>query len=202
VDQFEEVFTLVEDPAEARHFLDSLHAAVSEPSSRLRVVITLRADFYDRPLMHPDFSQLVRHHTEAIVPLTAEELSRAIGGPAQRAGISLEEGLAPAIVAEVNEQPGALPLLQYALTELFERRSDHRLTRDGLPADRGGERALGKRAEEIYQALGWSGQEAARQLFLRLVTLGEGVEDTRRRALRSELEAVGINQSIERSIRG
>jgi hypothetical protein len=71
LDQFEEVFTLVEDPAEARHFLESLHAAVSEPRSRLRVVITLRADFYDRPLMHPDFSQLVRHHTEAIVPLTA-----------------------------------------------------------------------------------------------------------------------------------
>ncbi|HLF82295.1 MAG TPA: WD40 repeat domain-containing protein, partial [Anaerolineales bacterium] len=140
--------------------------------------------------MHPDFSRLVRQHTEAIVPLTSEELSRAISGPARQVGISLEEGLVAQIVAEVNEQPGGLPLLQYALTELFERRDGRLLTRDAYREIGGVTGALGRRAEEIYQQLEPAGQEAARQVFLRLVTLGEGVEDTRRRVLRSELEGL------------
>jgi WD40 repeat protein len=80
--------------------------------------------------------------------------------------------------------------LQYALTELFERRQDHQMTRSAYDEIGGVLGALGRRAEEIYQALDEQGQESSRQLFLRLVTLGEGVEDTRRRVLRSELEAV------------
>jgi len=192
IDQFEEVFTLVEDRAASKHLLDSLFAAVTDPRSPVRVAITLRADFYDRPLMYPDFSELMRQHTEVVVPLTAEELAQAIREPALQAGATLEAGLVTAIVAEVHEQPGALPLLQYSLTELFEHREGHTLTRAAYEQIGGVLGALSRRAEELYSGLDPDGQEAARQLFLRLVTLGEGVEDTRRRALRSELEAIRI----------
>ena len=62
--------------------------------------------------------------------------------------------------------------------------------------------ALGRRAEEIYSSLDQDGQDASRQLFLRLVTLGEGAEDTRRRVMRSKIE--GLEQRLpvnnERSI--
>jgi WD40 repeat protein len=112
----------------------------------------------------------------------------------------LEEGLAPAIVADVADQPGALPLLQYALTELFERRQDHQMTRAAYQDIGGVLGALGRRAEEIYTNLDQNGQAVSRQLFLRLVTLGEGVEDTRRRVLRSELVAVetsGVSETPE-----
>jgi hypothetical protein len=95
---------------------------VTEARSPVRVVITLRADFYDRPLMVTDFSTLVQNRTEVVIPLTLEELERAIGSPARRAGVSIEPGMMTAIIADVVEQPGILPLLQYALTELFERR--------------------------------------------------------------------------------
>ena len=91
------------------------------------------------------------------------------------------------IVADVHEQPGGLPLLQYTLTELFERRDGRILTSAAYQEIGGVLGALGRRAEEVYQGLDQDGQAAARQLFLRLVTLGEGTEDTRRRALRSEL---------------
>jgi len=191
VDQFEEIFTLVEDSAEARHFMDSLYAAVTEPRSPLRVIITLRADFYDRPLMHPHFSQLVRQRTEAIVPMTAEDIERAVSLPAEEVGVRLEPGLVAAITAEVHEQPGALPMLQYALTELFDRRQDHTLSLEAYQAVGGVQGALTRRADEVYEGLDAAQQQAARQLFLRLVTLGEGVEDTRRRTLQSELLAVG-----------
>lgn len=195
IDQFEEVFTRAVDTAEREHLLQSLYAAVSEPRSPVHVILTLRADFYDRPLLHPDFGRLMRARTEVVLPLTAEELADAIRKPAERAGARLEEGLVTAIVADVAEQPGALPMLQYALTELFERRDDNMLTRRAYAEIGGVSGALARRAEEVYAALDESAQAAARQVFLRLVTLGEGVEDTRRRVLQAELEAISAQPS-------
>lgn len=194
VDQFEELFTLTAAP-EARRFMDSIYAAATDPRSRVRIVITLRADFYDRPLTVPNFSELVREHTEAVTPLTTAELDEAIRGPARRVGVKLEEGLISRIVADVHDQPGALPLLQYALTELFEQRQGRLLTLAAYEEIGGVLGALGRRAENLFDELDEAGQEAARQLFLRLVTLGEGTEDTRRRVLRSELHSLGSEPS-------
>lgn len=194
IDQFEELFTLAAAP-EARRFMDSLYAAAADPRSPVRIVITLRADFYDRPLTVPNFSELVREHTEAVTPLTTAELDEAIRGPARRIGVKLEEGLVPRIVADVHDQPGALPLLQYALTELFEQRQGRLLTLAAYEEIGGVLGALGRRAENLFDELDETGQTAARQLFLRLVTLGEGTEDTRRRVLRSELQALGSEPS-------
>jgi WD40 repeat protein/DNA-binding SARP family transcriptional activator len=203
IDQFEEVFTLVEDKTEARQFLESLYAAVTEPYSSVRVVITLRADFYDRPLMHSTFSTLLQDRTEVVIPLSVDELERAIRLPAERAGVSVEPGLVTAVVAEVVEQPHALPLLQYALTEIFEQRSGRRLTLEHYQAIGGVQGVLDRRAEETFTRLSKVGKDAARQLFLRLITLGEGdsaddyhTQVTRRRVLRSELDAVilGLQQ--------
>jgi len=94
------------------------------------------------------------------------------------------------IVADVKDQPGSLPLLQYALTELFERRQGNRITYEAYRSLGGLLGVLGRRAEETFAGLEQGGQATARQLFLRLVALGEGTEDTRRRALRSELDAL------------
>jgi WD40 repeat protein len=189
IDQFEELFTLVEDEERREFFIDSLLAALRAPRSPLRVVVTLRADFYDRPLQYETLGRLLKENTEIVLPLTAEELSWAVREPARRMGVRLESGLAEVIVSDVAEQPGALPLLQYAMTELFERRQNGRMRRAAYEDIGGVLGALGRRAEEIYGELDPAGQAAARQIFLRLVTLGEGVEDTRRRVLRSELES-------------
>jgi WD40 repeat protein/serine/threonine protein kinase len=190
VDQFEENFTLVEDKNEARHFMDLIFTAVSDAHSQVRVIITLRADFYDRPLMYPDFSRLVKERTSLVIPLTTEELEEAIRAPAERVGAVFEKGLVPAVITDVVDQPGALPLLQYALTELFERREGRRLTNQGYESIGGVLGALGRRAEQVYSGLEEEQKETTRQLFLRLVTLGEGVEDTRRRVLRSQVETL------------
>ncbi len=196
IDQFEELFTMVEDEAERSHFLKSLQAAASDERSRLRVIVTLRADFYDRPLLYPDFGELMRKHTEVVLPLSAEELTRAISSPAERVGLKLEAGLAATIVSEIGEQPGALPLLQYALSELFERRSGRTLTLQAYHESGKVLGALARRADELYQALNESGKQAARQLFLRLVTPGEGSEDTRRRVQQSEIPGGDASQNV------
>ena len=190
IDQFEEVFTLVTDETVRAHFLESLVTAVLDPRSRLRVIITLRADFTDKPLQYMDFGELVRQRTEFVLPLTPDELELAITGPARRVGLVMEPGLVTHIIRDVGEQPGTLPLLQYALTELYEHRAGRRLTLAAYEESGGVQGALGRRAEEVYSSLDKVGRDTARQLFLRLVTLGEGVEDTRRRVLRTELEGL------------
>lgn len=191
IDQFEEVFTLVEDSALARRFMDSLYAAVTDPRSTVRVVITLRADFLDRPLMYPDFSWLVQKHTVMVVPLTPDELERAITLPAQQAHIAIESGLVARLVAEANEQPGALPLLEFALTELYDNRIGRTITMSSYEETGGLQQALAAQADKIYAGLSHTQQEAGRQLFLRLITLGEGTEDVRRRVPMRELAALG-----------
>jgi WD40 repeat protein/serine/threonine protein kinase len=187
IDQFEELFTQIENEKLRVHFLNNLRAALEDPKSRLRIIVTIRADFYDRPLQYEALGELMRRQTEVVLPLSAADLERAISGPAERVGVTLEPGLAQAIIEDVGEQPGTLPLLQYALTELFERRTGRLLTLEAYTTIGGVTGALARRAEELYRGFDAPAQEAARQLFLRLVTLGEGTEDTRRRVRRAEL---------------
>ncbi len=196
IDQFEELFTLVANEAERVQVLDLLCAAISDPTSRVRVLLTLRADFTDRPLQYPAFGELMRQRMELVLPLSAEELGRAVVGPAARVGVKVEDDLLAAIVADVSEEPGALPMLQYALTETFDRREGRMMTLEAYHEAGGVSGALARRADEVYESLDDAGRAAARQMFLRLVTLGEGVEDTRRRVLRSELEALDNEVAI------
>ena len=201
IDQFEELFTQVEDGRQRDHFIDSLLAAVTAPRSPLRVVVTLRADFFDRPLGHPALAEQFKQNTELVLPLSREELVRAIREPLLRAGVRIENDLVAEIVAEVGEQPGALPLMQYALTELFERRRNGAITRSVYIEIDGVSGAMTRRAEEIFNDLTGTDREAVRQVFLRLVTLGEGAgdvplsPDTRLRARLTELGDVAPGPS-------
>ncbi|MBK8418817.1 protein kinase [Candidatus Villigracilis saccharophilus] len=188
IDQFEEVFTLLQDEAERMRFLGLLVAAILDENSRVRVILTMRADFIDRPLGYVDFGDLIHQRMEIVLPLTPDELESTIASPAERVGLQLESGLVAAILRDLGDQPGTLPLLQYALTELYEKRKENTLTRSAYQEIGGVLGALGRRAEEIFTALDEEEQVIARQVFLRLVTLGEGVEDTRRRVLIYELE--------------
>jgi WD40 repeat protein/serine/threonine protein kinase len=187
IDQLEEMFTLVENQEERARVLEIVRAATQDPMSRVRVVATLRADFFDQPLSIRGFGDLLAARTEAITPMSPEEIERAIAGPAERVGLTVERGLVAAMVADVVDRPGALPLLQYALTELAERADESALSLDSYRRIGGVSGALARRAEQLYTAMNDNGREACRQLFLRLVAVGEGTEDTRRRVRRSEL---------------
>jgi WD40 repeat protein/DNA-binding SARP family transcriptional activator/class 3 adenylate cyclase len=193
IDQFEEAFTLTRDERERELFLESLRVATADPDSRLRVIVTLRADFYDRPLVYPRFGELLAARTEAVPPLTPDELEQAIRGPAERVGVRPEPGLVAEMIAEVAHQPGALPLLQYALTELFERRNVEGLTLSMYREIGGIAGALSARADRIYEETDPPGRRTIQQVFLRLVTLGEGRLDTRRRITRSELDDIAVD---------
>ena len=197
LDQLEELFTLVGDERVREHLLASVERAVLDPHSRVRVVATLRADFYDRPLLVRGFAELVRDGAEVVLPLSPDELERATAAPARQVGLQLEEGLLAEIVADVVDEPSALPLLQYALTELAERHEGGVLTRSAYREIGGISGALAGSAEALYTRLDEEGRDAARQLFLRLVAIGAGAV-TRRRVERRELDSVmGVARVID-----
>ena len=154
----------------------------------MRAVITLRADFYDRPLAVGGLGELVRDHTVAVTPLDGDELELAITGPADRVGVSVEPALVAALVADTTINPASLPLLQYTLTELYDRRDGTRLTVDAYRELGGLAGSVAGRADALCEDVG--DVDAVRGLFERLVSPGAGTEDTRRRARMSELHGV------------
>jgi WD40 repeat protein/serine/threonine protein kinase len=195
IDQFEEVFTLLDDETERIHFLNSLINAVTDLKGRLRLIITLRADFVDRPLHYAALGELINQHNEFVLPMSPHELELAVVRPAERVGIRVEPDLIQAIISEIAEQPSALPLLQYALTELFERQEGITLKFETYRTMGGVLGILSRQAEELYDSLDADGQKTTRQLFLRLVTPGDGSEDTRRRVGRAELASLAVTQT-------
>ena len=66
----EELFTLTTDDDERRHFIDLLVTAVSEPRGPLIAIVTLRADFYDRPMRYPSLVPLLVGQSR-LIPLCA-----------------------------------------------------------------------------------------------------------------------------------
>jgi basic membrane lipoprotein Med (substrate-binding protein (PBP1-ABC) superfamily) len=195
IDQFELVFELADEGTAAR-FLSAIAVAVRQPEGRLSVALTLRADYYDRPLLHSAFAEVFIPSVINVAPMTAEELEQAIVAPTQRVGVGVEPALLAELVADTANRPGSLPLLQFALTELFDQRTGAVLTRAGYGAIGGLRGLLSRRAEDLYLGMSPEAQLAAMQVFLRLVRSGRGSADSHRRLLLSELTDVGIDPVV------
>ena len=189
IDQFEELWTLVESDAVRDRFAASI-AATLDSGHDIRIIATLRADLYDRPLQHPVFGPIVRDATFAVTPMTSTELHDAITLPAERAGVRFEPGLVTTMVGDVVARPGALPLLQFALTELFEQRINGVVTTDAYHELGGIGGAIARRAEQLYTDTPAGDRDDVRLLFTQLVTPGDDNDDLRRRATRDELTGV------------
>jgi formylglycine-generating enzyme required for sulfatase activity len=188
VDQFEETFTLCKDPAERKAFIENLLAAADEENGGpLRVVLTLRADFYHRCAEYDGLRQALQEHQEYIGAMSADELREAITAPAQAAGWDLQPGLVELILQDVGQEPGALPLLSHALLETWKRREGHTLTLAGYAAAGGVRKAIAQTADSVYDRLPPAEKLIARNIFLQLTELGEGAQDTRRLASLQEL---------------
>ena len=191
IDQFEEVFTLVNDENERRRFIDLLSTTVTQPNATVYVLLSMRADFYDRPLQFTPFGKLIETHHVAITPMTLADLYDVILKPAALPDVQLafDDGLVTEMVFAVRQESAALPLLQFTLDQLFERRAGRTLTLAAYQAMGGIQGALAGHAEATYAALPSETHRAlARTLFLRLIEPGQTEQDTtRRRAAIGEL---------------
>ncbi|KFA88196.1 TIR domain-containing protein, partial [Archangium violaceum] len=190
VNQFEELFTYSPDgnlSKSAMALIDNLRDAVEHGGGTIRVIITLRADFFERCLRVPALRTLLQDHEVLLGSMGPEALRDAIIRPAQVVGAFLEKGLVSAILKDVSQAPGSLPLLEHALYELWRARNGAWLTLSAYETSGGVAGALQRRAQACYEALSPPQREIAKRLFLRLTALGEGTPDTRRRIPRAEL---------------
>jgi hypothetical protein len=155
VDQFEELFTQSRTEEERRHFLDLLLTAMTEPQGPVVVLLALRADFYDRPLRYGALGQLIEAHQQAILPMTLQELRAAIEKPAHLPDVQMqfEDDLVGDLLFDAQGQGEALPLLQFTLAQLFERRDDVHLTHRAYQEVGGVGGALAEQAETTYLSL-------------------------------------------------
>jgi hypothetical protein len=197
VDQFEEIFTHRSGADRARErferergqFFASLLSAAARPGGRVAVVLTLRSDFLSACAQFERLSAVLSAHQELVGPMTEAELRAAIERPAFLVGCEVEPALTERLWADVKGEPGALPLLQFALAEVWKKRDIRRLTRaaylelgkDDKGQERGIEGVLDNRANQIYGDLTPENQRDCRRLFTRLVQFGEGTQDTKRR---------------------
>ncbi len=189
VDQFEEIFTLCEEDAERRCFVEALIAAWRDPSSPGVVIVALRADFYGRVAAYPELAADVVAHQSLIGPMTPTDLRRVIELPAAATGLLLQPGLVDSILEDLAGEPGSLPLLSHALLETCKRRRRLMLTVGGYREAGGVRGAIAQTAERTLQTLPDADQPIARMIFLSLTDVGEGAEPSRRRVDRAELAA-------------
>jgi formylglycine-generating enzyme required for sulfatase activity len=201
IDQFEELFTVASDN-ERELFINVLTTAANDPDCNLTILLSMRADFYDRPPRYPELGHLIEEHHLQIYPLSLAELYEVVQKPAAAVGLSFEDELATELVYDVRDQAGGLPLLQFTLEQLYvecvEKQRGQKLTRSAYRKIGGVRGALTKHADAACHALAVEQQGFVPELFKRLVNLGETEQETtRRRATRSDLRLSDRDQSTK-----
>ncbi len=184
VDQFEELFTVCPNEQERQEFIRLL-AEGADHEGRLMIATTMRADFVEQALQYPALAKLIqRDRAFWLVPLEPSELREAIAEPTRMQGYELAEGLLEVICQDVEAEKNSLPLLEFALTELWEKRDrqNHRLTLTAYAEMGKLHGALDRHAKQLYEGLSSDlERDWTRRLFLQLVRTGQDVRDTRQR---------------------
>jgi hypothetical protein len=202
VDQFEELFTLCTDHPQRSAFLDRL----LNPREPLRVVLTMRADFWGECAPYRGLKELMQKRQELIPPMDAGELRRAMEMQAAKVGLRFEADLSNTILGDVQGEPGAMPLLQHALLELWKRRHGRWLRAEEYRRVGGVKMAITETAEAVYRDLPADKQGRMRDLFVRLTRLdddsvqGEDRRDARRRVTMEELVPAGSDPAATRAL--
>ncbi|WP_437829936.1 nSTAND1 domain-containing NTPase [Sorangium sp. So ce1153] len=185
VDQLEELLTL-SDAEEAACFAQVI-TRLGSLTSAVRVLMTVRGDFFTRIAALPGFAEEASRALYLLRPLSPAATRIAITGPAHRTGVTFEsDEMISALVESSTRAPGGLPLLQFALAELWEARDPvhQRVTAAALEEIGGVVGALARHADGVIAALPHDQRRSARRILLRLIT----AEGTRARRSAEELD--------------
>lgn len=184
IDQFEETFTACTDENERAAFV---RAITTDGDDRV-VIAAVRADFYGRCAGYPSLARLFGMTHVLVGPMDEQELRRAIELPARRAGLRVEPSLVEALVGEVADEPGGLPLLSTTLLELWQRRDGRMLTMERYRETGGVRAAVARLAEDAFARLSPQQQIVARAILLRLAGTEIGDAAIGRRVNLDELD--------------
>ncbi|HVE87372.1 MAG TPA: toll/interleukin-1 receptor domain-containing protein, partial [Myxococcales bacterium] len=175
VDQLEEVFTHAPEAGgltEVEAFAANLRDVVENGSGEVKVIATVRADFFERCLRVEPLRALLQDRDVLLGPMTAAGLRDAIVRPAAAVGAYFESGVVGALMKELKHRVVVLPLLEHALDLLWRARKSVWLTFEAYEAMGGVAGALKKHADACWGRFTETEQAVARDILLRLVSLG------------------------------
>ena len=198
VDQFEETFTQTKDEAVRTIFINLLTAAAQAKESRTIVVLSLRSDFVSQCARYPELRTLINQQFQLVGAMEPQDLAKAITLPTLEVGAEIDPALVSRIMADMKGEPGTLPLMSFALRDLFEAEK----TQKGKPMDmtlleylhRGGlESALERHANKVFGTFSDEQKVLAKNIFSKLIEVGQGRVDSRRTANFAELVPEGVS---------
>jgi DNA-binding winged helix-turn-helix (wHTH) protein len=203
VDQFEEIFTLTASPQVRNRYIDALLSVARQNGGAVDVhlVLALRADFYAHCLDHAKLSRCLETNLYNLPRMAPAQMRQTIENRLRLVEGRAEPGLIDSLLEDLGTEPGNLALLEHALGQLWDRCGGPGCTfTNHAYAEIGRLRgALGRHADAVYQGLAGDEEKLlAQKIFLELVHLGEGAQDTRRRVAKAKLLRLGDPEQIER----
>jgi len=191
IDQFEEVFTQISKEEERIAFLNLLTHAAEADNGRVILLFSMRSDFVPNCAVYPELNATLNRQFIQIGAMQPEELVSAIAQPALRVGLRIDPDLIAQIINDMKGEPGALPLMQFALKDLFDEGQSKggmiALTLDAYLHHGGIQKSLERHADTAFGKLDSHEQELARSIFSGLIEVGRGTQDTKRTAIFDEL---------------
>jgi len=194
VDQFEELFTVCDDPGRRDAFVEAVLRRQGP------VAIGLRADVYGQLGAYPELAAAVAGNQLLLGAMRPEDLERAVTEPARLAGLRLEPGLVELITRDVAAEPGALPLLSHALRATWEQRDSRTLTVAGYRATGGVGSAIARTADATVDSLPDDERHLVRAILQRMTAVGDGSADARRRVPIGDLVPDGADAATVGSV--
>lgn len=175
VDQFDDLFTLCNDRRQQRAFLLNLLKIVQAPETKHTVIFTMRSDTHDHQIekLSREFGELFKSAKWVLPPLGADEIGDAIRKPANKVGLKIAEPVLLALIKEVLNEPIGLPLLQFAMRKLWDKREVNVVSEKAFKELGGGRVAYLRSAEEVYGALNEDEKSTARHILMKLVEVDE-----------------------------
>ena len=170
IDQFEELFTLDVRPDIRDTFMANLLNYIQDPDTDNRLIITMRTDFESRLAQTETFQQAYVQAQFPVKAMTAQELHEVIVKPANQVGLQFEDGIPEQLVRDILGEPSALPLLQFALLELWKHRFKNRILWKTYNEVGGAQVALAQSANRLYDSIGPKAQAALKHILLPINT--------------------------------
>ena len=187
IDQFEETFLLCNDHDQRTAFIETITHAATIRHGRVFIVLAMRSDYYNETAPYSILHEVITDEPLVMRSMFRSELRDAIVLPGRKFGFNLGEETIQRLIHESQDKVGALPLLQFALSSIWEERMTAEPF-DVLNRMNGIGGGLNVTAEKLYNQLDNEGKQVTRHIFSNLAHFGDGQGPGRRRVLLSDLE--------------
>jgi Anaphase-promoting complex subunit 4 WD40 domain len=186
IDQLEDLFVLCEEE-ERNAFMGNLENAIKDSSKEISAIITMRTDFLNEIQKYPWLNELIDKQGTYISALNVQGLREAITSPAKGAGYTYNPSTISLLIEQTKEREGALPLLQFTLTEIWDDLKEGKAPAESLEELGGVSKALAKKAKKVYNQFTDSEKLQVKRIFIQLVSPDGESEYIRRIANRDEI---------------